>query len=445
MKLSEIYACLGLTFIGNEKEVTSVSIDSRTLQPGALFVAIVGENFDGHNFIAQAKEKGAIAAIVSHPVETELPLVQVADTRLALGQLAAWHRSQFAIPVIALTGSCGKTTVKEMLRCILAECGPVLANKGTLNNDFGVPLTLLQLNKKDQFAVIEMGANHPGEIRYLTHLAKPTVAFINNIAPAHLAGFGSVEGVAQAKAEIFQGLQPEGTALINIDSDYADWLLEKVSDKHHIITFGLHKPADITAQNVILHESYITFSLITPKGEINIRLALLGEHNVLNALAAAAAAYAINVPLVTIQLGLETMRAVAGRLVVRAGLNGATILDDTYNANPFSVAAGLRALTQYHAERILVMGDMGELGEDASNYHQSIGQLAKELGVSRLYACGPLSRIAVEAFGESATHFDNQQEMSAAVCSILKPNTVVLVKGSRSAKMENIVNNLIIN
>jgi len=438
--LTDLCSQLDAKLIGSDATFTSVSIDSRTLKPGDLFVAVQGENFDGHDFIQQVEAQGAVAAIVSRPVDCKMPLLQVADTRLALGKLAALHRQKFQLPIIALTGSCGKTTVKEMLRSILTQCGSVLASQGTLNNDIGVPLTLLQLTDQHRYAVIEIGANHPGEVGYLTKLVKPQVAFINNVAPAHLEGFGSIEGVAKAKAEIFQGLPADGIALINADDNFASWI-EAQLPKLTKIRFGIqHEDVAVTAQDIVADDlGYYGFVLKTAHDAINIKLPVLGKHNVLNAVAAATAAQAVGAGLTAIKQGLEAMAPVKGRLVMRSGLAGSRIFDDSYNANPFSVAAALRVLATYPGERIFVMGDMGELGPDAENHHRAMGVLAKELGIEKLYAYGKLSSATVQAFGTGAYHFATQAELSDSVRTILQAGMTVLVKGSRSAKMENVV------
>ena len=442
-KLSQIEKILHGKLINGDAEFQQINTDSRKIKAGELFVALQGPNFNAHDFIADVKAKGAVGAIVSQMINVDFPQLQVADTLKALGQLASWNCQQFNIPFIALTGSCGKTTVKETIHTILAECGPTLANQGTLNNDIGVPLTLLNLSSEHRYAVIEMGANHPGEIAYLTEMVKPTIAFINNIAPAHLEGFGSIEGVAKAKFEIFNGLAKDGTAIVNVDDHYADWICERLKGRK-VLSFGIQNPADISAHSLKADaaERY-SFMLVTPAGEITVNLGLLGKHNVLNALAAAAATYAIGIPLTAIKSGLEKVQAVPGRLVVRQGLAGARIFDDTYNANPFSVRAALEVLAKYDGERIAVLGDMGELGADAEQMHTEIGRLAKELGINHLYACGKLSRATVQGFGEGAEHFEDKIQLSQTVRAILRPTMTVLVKGSRSAKMEQIVAELI--
>ncbi len=442
-KLTEITKHLNGQLKGADAPFQFVSTDTRTLKPGELFIALKGENFDGHDHIKEAQAKGAVAVLVSKPVDATIPIIQVQDTLKALGQLAALRRSQITIPLIALTGSSGKTTVKEMMRSILTECGEVLANQGTLNNDIGVPLTLLKLNEQHKYAVIEMGANHPGEIAYLTQLARPTVAFINNVAPAHLEGFGSVEGVARAKSEIFQGLPAQGIALINADDAFSDWLQDLLKDRPQM-RFGIKNKADFSARDLQADDKgRFKFILETPVGHCEIQLQVLGQHNVLNAVAAAAATQAVGASLPAIKKGLENMRPVAGRLVPRDGINGAQIFDDTYNANPASVKAALQVLAQYPGDRIFVMGDMRELGERSEELHREIGQFAKTLGIQQLFACGQFSVAAVKAFGQGGQHFIGQTELSAAVRHVLQATTTVLVKGSRGAKMENVVRELI--
>lgn len=449
MTLAEISKVLNVTTTSTpDAVVTGVSIDSRKIKKGELFVAIQGENFDGHDFIDQAKQNGAIAAIVargkSDRRSPNFPILEVKDTRIALGELAAYHRQKFNLPIIALTGSCGKTTVKEMLRAILSQCGVTLANQGSLNNDLGVPLTLLQLNAQHKFAVIEMGANHHGEIAYLTQLVKPNVAFINNVASAHLEGFGSLEGVAKAKSEIFQGLSQDGKVLINNDDSFAEWISQHIANRPQI-KFGIKSSNNaVTARDIKSDElGCFSFILKTSQGEIIIRLPVFGQHNVLNAVAAATAAQMVGASLAAIKAGLESMQPVKGRLVMRAGIAGARIFDDTYNANPYSMSAALKVLMQYPGEKIFVMGDMVELGEGTENHHRDIGVLAKELGVQQLFACGKLSKFAVDGFGRGAQHFNSQQELSAALRPLLNSEITVLVKGSRSSKMENVVAELI--
>lgn len=446
MKISEIAPVLHGQLTGKDVDFIGASIDTRQIKSGDLFIAIQGEQFDGHDFINSAKESGAVAAIVNKTVIADLPLIKVKDTRIALGQLAALHRAQFDIPVIGLTGSCGKTTTKEMLRAILSECGLVAASVSSFNNDIGVPLTLLDINKQHQFAVVEMGANHPGEIAYLTQMVKPTLAFILNVAPAHLEGFGSVEGVMQAKSEIFEGLPKNGIALVNADDRFAPhWygLLQKRTDIK-LIKFGIKQPADYFATHLQADaEDRYRFKLVTSVGEVDIQLPLFGEHYVLNAVAAAAAAHSVGADLTAIKNGLQTMQPAKGRLVKKVGLAGASILDDTYNAIPHAVAASLRVLAKYPGERVFAFGGMREIGETAAEQHIKIGELAKTLGIQRLYACGQFSDLTVKAFGDGGYYFTQQAELADALRQTLHKNMTVLVKGSRGSKMENVVSELV--
>jgi UDP-N-acetylmuramoyl-tripeptide--D-alanyl-D-alanine ligase len=426
---------------GADATFTGVSTDTRTIKAGDLFVALVGPNFDGHNFVAQAANAGAVGALVGRALDTPLAQVRVDDTRLALGRLAVAWRARFRIPVVAVTGSNGKTTVKNMIAAILSERGPTLATLGNLNNDIGVPLTLLRLRDSDRYAVIEMGMNHAGEIDTLTHLARPTVALVNNAAAAHLAGLGSVEAVARAKGEIFAGLTADGTAIINADDPHAG-LWRQLAGARRMLSFGMEQPADVRA-SCVLNDNGSTIQLQTPIGGITMRLPLLGRHNAMNALAASSAALAAGASLADIQAGLEKLKAVSGRLEVKPGAQGARVLDDSYNANPGSLAAGIEVLRNASGERVLVFGDMGELGDTAAALHRRIGELAKKVGIEHLFAVGPLARTAVEAFGANGRHFDSHEELVQALRPMMHANMTVLVKGSRSMKMERIVAGII--
>lgn len=422
---------------GPDTEFAGVSTDTRQMARGDLFVALVGPRFDGHAFLSEAANRGAVGALVARDVDAPLATVRVDDTRLALGRLAAWWREQFAIPVIAVTGSNGKTTVKNMIAAILAERGQGLATQGNLNNDIGVPLTLLRLKAGDRHAVVEMGMNHPGEIDYLTRLARPTIALINNAAAAHLAGLGSVEAVARAKGEIYAGLAGDGVAIVNADDAFAG-LWRGLAAPHRLLTFGLEQAADVSAEYQ-LDATGSTIHLRTPQGRITMRLSLLGRHNVMNALAASSAALAAGARLQDIQAGLEKLKSVSGRLEVKPGVNGARVLDDTYNANPGSLAAGVEVLKSATGERLLVLGDMGELGEAAAEIHRRVGHLAKSLGIEKLYAVGELTKEAVQAFGAGARHFDSQEALIASLCQGMHADMTILVKGSRLMKMERVV------
>ncbi len=445
MLLSQAAQALNGQLAGSDVRYTAVCSDSRKLAQGDLFVALRGEHFDGYDFVAQAAQSGAVAALVNadsyRGEPLAIPLLLVADTRIALGQLAAYWRRQFDIPLVAITGSNGKTTVKEMLAAILREASgsaeAVLATKGNFNNDIGMPHTLLQLNAQHRYAVIEMGMNHPGEIDYLTRIACPDVALINNASGAHLEGLGSVEAVARAKGEILAGLKPHGTAVINADDAYAP-LWRTLAGAQPLLEFGLDQQADVSGQ-WSPSSTGLRLNAQTPSGEFTVGLQVPGAHNARNALAAAAAAIALNVPLETIASGLEKFGGVAGRLQRKAARHGATLIDDTYNANPASLRAAISVLAQADGKRVLVLGDMGELGDGAATFHAEIGQAAREAGIEKLYALGALSANAASAFGDGARHFECVEDLQRALENELDANTTVLVKGSRFMKMERVV------
>ncbi|MDE2311326.1 MAG: UDP-N-acetylmuramoyl-tripeptide--D-alanyl-D-alanine ligase [Betaproteobacteria bacterium] len=424
---------------------TTVSSDSRTIVPGDLFVALRGENFDGSEFVAGAAQSGAVAALINaasyRGAESPCPLLLVEDTRLALGRLAAHWREQFAIPLVAVTGSNGKTTVKEMLASILRTAAgstdAVLATQGNLNNDIGMPLMLLKLRAAHRYAVIEMGMNHPGEIDYLTHLARPDVAIINNAGSAHLAGLGSVEAVARAKGEIFAGLPENGIAVINADDAHAP-LWRKLAGAHAVIEFGMERHVAVHAQWLPQgHGAHIEAS--TPQGGFSANLQVPGVHNVRNALAATAAALALHIPLHDIAAGLEKFSGVGSRLQRKVALHGAVLIDDSYNANPASVHAALKVLAQASGRKILVLGDMGELGAAAVRLHNEIGAEARRLGVNELLALGELTAHTVHEFGAGARHFERIEDLLAALDKDLGAGSTVLVKGSRFMRMERVV------
>lgn len=446
MMLSMAAKALNGRLIGEDVRFTGVSTDTRKIQSGDLFVALRGEHFDGADFISQSAKSGAVAALVNQDSgyriqDSAIPLLLVQDTRLALGQLAASWRHKFNIPMVAITGSNGKTTVKEMLASILRVAAgsedAVLATKGNFNNDIGMPLTLLQLNAQHRYAVIEMGMNHPGEIDYLTQIARPQVALINNASGAHLEGMGSVEAVAHAKGEIFAGLQAGGSAIINSDDEFAP-LWRTLAGAHSLLEFGLSDQADVTGQ---WHPDATGMRLTaqTPSGDFTADIKVPGEHNARNALAATAAAIALNLPLESIAAGLERFAGVAGRLQRRQGRNNTVVIDDTYNANPASLKAAIAVLAQTAGKRVLVLGDMGELGENAAEFHAGIGIAARDAGIEKLYAMGELSRDTVREFGSTARHFDSAEALKCALEQDLNANTTILVKGSRFMKMERVV------
>lgn len=442
--LSEVAPALNATLLGDDVKFTGCSTDTRKITPGTIYVALRGENFDGHKFVSVAEENGASAVIVEQEVANcNLPALVVADTRKALGYLAKFWLERFKLPLVAITGSNGKTTTKEMLRAIFVEeIGEnVLANEGNFNNDIGVPLTLFNLNATHRRAVIEMGANHAGEIGYLTQLAPPNVATITQCAPAHLEGFGTIKGVALAKGEIFSNLQTDGIAVINNDDDYAD-LWRDLAAPHTISTFGIKNHADVMATEIKLNAASSDFNLKTPNGDITIHLPIPGQHNIMNALAASACALASDCSLETIKNGLETMQSVKGRLQLCKGINNTSIINDTYNANPTSLNAALMVLKESNAPRWLVLGDMGELGSQSVEFHQEAGKQAREFEAEYLLAIGELSKNAVDSFGEGGKHFEQHADLIKYLTENLQPNATVLVKGSRGMKMETIVNAL---
>jgi UDP-N-acetylmuramoyl-tripeptide--D-alanyl-D-alanine ligase len=425
--------------MGHDLVVDGVTTDTRTASSGELFVALRGPNFDGHDYVDQAKARGVAALMVSREVATDLPQIIVADTRIALGKLASSWRMQFNIPLVAITGSNGKTTVKEIATSILGKKYHVLATEGNLNNDIGVPLTLFRLNSGHSAAVIEMGANHPGEIEYLTRLAKPTVAVITNAGPAHLEGFGDLDGVARAKGEIYGGLDENGVAIINQDDKYHDYWQSICTDKK-VVTFGLSSDADFRATKI---DSQTEIS--TPVGVVTAEFAMPGEHNLSNALAATAATVASGVSLEDVKNGLEAMQGVKGRLQVKAGKSGSRIIDDTYNANPASLNVALKVLQDYPGQHFLALGDMGELGSETEQLHLDAGRQARASGVSRLYAIGKFAKFSAESFGDAGQVFEDQPSMISEIESDLSGNVTLLVKGSRLMQMENVVNALSVN
>ena len=440
MPLSRAAEYLGADYVGDDVEFRGVSTDTRQVRSGELFVALQGENFDAHDFIQQAVDAGAVAVVVSRPVEVTLPSLLVKDTRLALGDLASAWRERFSLPVIAITGSNGKTTVKEMVASILAVNGKPLVTKGNLNNDIGVPLTLFNIDSQHTHAVIEMGANHAGEIAYLASLVKPDVGVVNNAMPAHLEGFGSLDGVAEAKGELFAALGESAVAIINADDHYAERWQQRAAPAH-VIEFGLSEKAHIRAREIKFNpvEWNTQFDLQSSSGSAVINLPLAGHHNVMNALAASAVCLALGISIEDIQQGLANMECVGGRLMAAVSPQGATIIDDTYNANPASLKAGLDVLAMMPGKRILVLGDMAELGEGSEEIHSQVAALAREHDVQYLYALGEQSAMAAEEFGNGGMHFASHEELATALRAELDEQSVVLIKGSRRMQMERIV------
>ncbi len=415
---------------------SGVSTDTREVVPGQLFVALSGPHFDGHDFVAYAIQKGAVAAVVAHPVDAPAPQIIVSDTQRAYAQLAANWRQQFVIPLIAITGSNGKTTVKEMLAAIMSRKGSVLATQANFNNEVGVPRTLLDLRAEHIAAVVEEGASRPGDIAYLTAFVQPTVAMVTNAAGAHLEGFGSLDAVAKTKGEIFEHLPASGVAVINADDAFADLWRSQAGDRS-ITHFSLSVESNAEVRGELTADGLLR--IFTPAGDVQVALPLEGRHNIANALAATAAALAAGAGITDVKTGLESMQVVPGRLQRKAGMHGAQIIDDTYNANPASLKAALDVLAQYPGDRYLALGDMAELGAKALEYHQQAGRQAREVGVSRLYAVGECSQHAAQAFGEHGQHFTAQDALISRLQADLHKGVTLLVKGSRSAQMENVV------
>lgn len=441
MKLAEIASVLSNSCDLNN-EISGICIDSRRVQPHELFIAIRGERFDGHDFICDAERAGAVAVVCEKEVSgLTIPQLIVPDTTNALAEIATYYRRSLNGTVIALTGSNGKTTVKEMIASILPE--PSYATPGNLNNHIGAPLSVLQLLPAHRFAVFELGASHQGDIAHTVAVVQPQVTLINNIAPAHIAGFGSIDGVARAKGEIHQGLRPGGTAVINDDDAYAHYW-DEILVGQKIVRFSINKPATVHARDVKLNaKGCAHFVLVTPLGDAPIQLNVPGRHNVSNALAAAACAYAVGIALVDIVVGLQRFSGVSGRMTFKTGKNKAVIIDDTYNANLRSALTALDVLADRQGVRILVLGDMGELGDWAEQHHHEVGLAAREHGIDVVMTCGKHSASTSLAFGTHGKHYDNQTNLTRDLVGYLNAETTVLVKGSRSSAMEKIVHELV--
>jgi UDP-N-acetylmuramoyl-tripeptide--D-alanyl-D-alanine ligase len=445
-KLSAAARRLGTVLSGADSTYLSVTTDTRHLQRGDLFVALSGDNFDGHEFVRRAGSLGAVGAIVSRPIACELPQIVVPQenggTLAALQKLAASWRADFKLPVVAVTGSNGKTTTKQMLAAILRARGPVLATEGNLNNHIGVPLTLLRLRAEHATAVIEMGANHPGEIAALVEIARPDMGVVTQAGDAHLEGFGSREGVARAKGELFAGLRG-GLAAINRDDHFYP-LWKQLASGASILSFGLHEQADVRALHVeSVAGTAMRFELRAPGGSggghVSVELPLPGQHNVANALAAATIAIGLGMTLDDIAAGLARVRGASGRVSTKTTPEGARLIDDSYNANPSSLAAALELLAGLPGERIAVLGDMAELGPQAAQLHLEAGQKARALKLDGLFTLGKLSAEATRGFGPVAQHFGEIDLLVQALRPRLRAGVSVLVKGSRSARMERVV------
>lgn len=444
LRLSEIAAIAAGRVIGDDIAVSRLLTDTRALagvdpavRASSLFVALKGANFDGHDHVNAAADIGVGAALVSR-VSGALPQVQVGDTQLALADLARGLQASRSTRVVAITGSNGKTSVKTLALAIFELAGRTYSTPGNRNNEIGLPLAVIDAPDDAEFAVYEMGAGQPGDITYLTAVARPNVSLVNNIAPAHLERMGSLLGVADTKAAIYDALPANGVAVINADDSFAPYFAERAPGRRQI-RFGLETSADVTARDISPTEVGSVFTLVTPEGEALVELAMPGRHNVRNALAAASLAIGAGVPLATIARGLAAARPVAGRLVTHRLPNGATLIDDSYNANPGSVAAAIDTLAALPGASWLVLGDMRELGDDAMALHAQVGTRAREAGLARLYTLGALSAAAAETFGANARHFESHEALADALHSDLAPDVRVLVKGSRGSAMDRIV------
>lgn len=448
MRLGEAARAIGATAMGADASFAGVFTDSRQVAPGELFVALKGERFDGHDYVVEVLAKGAAGALVERAWAVThgagLPLVAVDDTRVALGKLAVDWRARFNIPVIGVTGSNGKTTVKEMIAAILAaEYGEDrrLATVGNLNNDIGLPLTLLRLRATHRAAVIELGMNHPGETASLAAICRPSVALINNAQREHQEFMKSVGAVAEEHGAVIAALPADGAAIINADDEFADYW-RRLAGSRCVCDFGLDQPAAVTA-GVTFDGDGMRLDLATPAGRTPVLLAAIGLHNVRNAIAAAAAAIVAGAGIAAVRSGLESFRPVKGRLQRKPAVLGTTVIDDTYNANPDSVRAAIDVLASFPGRRILVLGDMGEVGEKAGQFHDEIGGYANSMGLERLLAVGEYTPAAVHNFGTGASHFGRVEDLIVALRPELGAGVTVLVKGSRFMRMERVVDAIV--
>lgn len=441
MRLSTLAHILNVT-ISADVNILGFSIDTRTLKPGDLYIALRGHRLDGHDFIEEAIARGASAVICEHANNrVQAPQLVVPCSLEALGHAACWYRQTISCPIIALTGSNGKTSVKEMIASILPK--PAYATVGNLNNHIGVPLSLLGLEPDHRYAVFELGANHIGDIAHTVAMVKPDIALINNIGPAHIEGFGSIEGVARAKGEIYAGLTEQGTAIVNQDDVYAHYWDDIIANKK-VLRFALHQPVDVYAMDIRMNaQGCASFILILPTGQVEISLRVPGEHSIRNALAAAACCHAAGISHEAIAEGLSAFQGVRGRMTFLRGKQAAQIIDDTYNANLKSVLTGIEVLAQRSGQRILVLGDMGELGEHTQAHHEQVGQSARAKGIDRVMTCGQHSRHASRVFGAAGKHYEDQITLIHDLLPYLNADTTILVKGSRAAAMEKIVQHLV--
>jgi UDP-N-acetylmuramoyl-tripeptide--D-alanyl-D-alanine ligase len=441
LHLSQIAVILGCDAPAVDVVITGTVIDSRKVVLGSLFVAIAGEHVDGHDYIAAARKAGASAALVSLRQHDPLPQLIVSDVVQAFGMIAKFWRQQSDAKVVAVTGSNGKTTVKEMIAAILRQSGSVIATQGNLNNELGVPLTLTRLSASTDYAVIEMGANHRGEISRLVEMAQPQFSVINNVAAAHLEGFGDLMGVAKAKAEIFFGLVDDGVGVFNADMDFVNEWKQVLASKKSI-SFALDNSADITAKDLQLDTSSSHFMVELADEYHHINVPLPGMHNVANTLAAIAITHAMAIPAEAMIKGLAGIAAVPHRLQLRKGLNQSQLIDDSYNANPGSYQQALATLATFSGEHWLVLGDFGELGEDSERLHSQMGVDAKKAGVDRLWTVGVQSKNACKTFGDDAQHFDDIVALETVLKQAITKDVTCLIKGSRFMQLDKLANSL---
>lgn len=442
LSLANLAHKYGGVLLAPDCHLNSLSIDSRTVSSGQVFVALKGDNFDGHEYLQSAYEKGASALVAERVLPMRTPQWVVKNSLRALGHIAVENRNLFAGKLIALTGSNGKTAVKEMIASILGQSSEVLATKGNLNNHIGVPLTLLSLCPEHQYAVIEMGASAMGEIHYLTGMAKPDVALVNNVGDAHVGGFGSLKNIEIGKGEIFNGLSPAGTGVVNFDSAGADRYMDKLLGRKMLSFSARSHQADVCAENIRLSGEGSQFDLCTRHGQVEISLNVPAEHNVLNALAAATCCLAVDISIEQIALGLAAFSGVNGRLQQHQLKSGALLIDDTYNASPSSVKAAIHALKLKGNESFLILGDMAELGGQSEQLHHEVGVFAKQQGIKRLLTVGDLAGQAAEGFGEGAQSFLSKDQIAEFLLNEIDGNARILVKGSRGSRMEDVVNSI---
>lgn len=443
VRLAEVAEFIQGKYRGANVPFQFVSIDTRTLQPGDLYVALIGDRLDGHEFIQQAIEKGASGVLVSKKIDLDIPFIQVEDTTKALGLLALFNREKFKKDLVAITGSSGKTTIKGMMATLLRQQNEVLVTRGNLNNHIGAPLTLLRLNHTYDYAVVELGASAEGEIAYSANLAKPTVSILTNAEAAHLEGFGDIETIARTKGEIIDALGENGTAILNADSPYFDQWKARAGSKK-VISFGENQGADIRATNIGINEmGCCEFTLHANDESLPVFLKVMGKHNVFNALACTGACLALGMPLPLIVSGLQIFEGVEGRLIEKPGFAGSAVIDDSYNANPASVRAAIDVLGTRKGHKIFILGDMAELGVETQLAHAEMGAYAREGDIDEFYALGEFSRQAADSFGDNAHWFASHENLVRYLKQQLNSDVTVLVKGSRSAHMDRVVADII--